>query len=295
MNDLRHGTSFSAALENRGKAFPELLISMMRAGESSGGLDKTAAKMAETYDKQHKLDGKMKSAAIYPIILLVMIVAVIIILFTFVMPQFFTLFENMTLPLPTQIMMSISEFLTTNWLYVIAGTIVAVALIITIFQQPTPKRLWDKTKLKAPVIGKLMRIIYTARFARTLSSLYVSGIPKIQSLTISRTTIGNTYIEGQFDGVINMLGNGSTLSQALSTVEGFDKKLNSTILIGEESGRLEQMLDSVADQFDYESEMATQRLVGMMEPIMIIVMAAVVGFVIVSVLLPIFNMYSSIG
>jgi type IV pilus assembly protein PilC len=211
------------------------------------------------------------------------------------MPQFTGLFSTMELPLPTQIMMGISHFLTTYWMYAIGGVIIAVALIIAIFRQPRPKYYLDRFKLKMPVIGKLMRTIYTARFARTLASLYVSGIPMIQSLHIGRNTIGNTYIESQFDSVINALGNGQTLSQALNIVDGFDAKLYSTISIGEESGRLEQMLDSVSDQFDYESEMATQRLVSLMEPIMIIVMAAVVAGVIVSVLLPIFQMYQSIG
>jgi type IV pilus assembly protein PilC len=128
-----------------------------------------------------------------------------------------------------------------------------------------------------------------------MASLYVSGIPMIQSLQIARKTLGNTYIDKQFDDVIYDLGNGRTLSQALSNVEGFDRKLNSTILIGEESGRLEQMLESVADQFDYDSEMATGRLVAMMEPLMIVIMAVIVAFVIISVMLPIFGMYGQIG
>jgi type IV pilus assembly protein PilC len=222
-------------------------------------------------------------------------VLVVIILFTFVMPQFSTMFEGMTLPLPTQVMMAISHFLTTYWLYTIGGIIIVVAVLLATFQQPRPRHALDHTKLRLPIAGKLLRTIYTARFARTLSSLYVSGIPMIQSLRIARTTIGNAYREGHFDDVISALANGRTLSQSLSIVDGFDKKLNSTILIGEESGRLEQMLDSVADQFDYESEMATQRLISFMEPVMIIIMAVIVGFVIISVLLPIFGMYQSIG
>ncbi|GHT79038.1 type II secretion system protein F [Actinomycetota bacterium] len=295
IDELRNGSTLSESMDKQGKAFPELLINMMRAGENSGGIDTTAEKMAVTYDKQHKLNSKIKSASIYPIVLVVMIVAVIIILFTFVMPQFTGLFADMELPLPTKIMMGISHFLTTYWLYFIGGVIIAVALIIATFQQPRPKYYLDRFKLKMPVIGKLMRTIYTARFARTLASLYVSGIPMIQSLHIGRNTIGNTYIQSQFTDVINALGNGQTLSQALNLIDGFDAKLYSTISIGEESGRLEQMLDSIADQFDYESEMASQRLVSLMEPIMIIVMAAVVAAVIVSVLLPIFQMYQSIG
>jgi type IV pilus assembly protein PilC len=295
IDELRRGSALSESMEKQGKAFPELLINMMRAGENSGGIDTTAAKMALTYDKQHKLNSKIKSASVYPIVLVVLIIAVIIILFTVVMPMFGDLFTDMELPLPTQVMMGISHFLTTYWMYVIGGFIIAVALLITIFKQPRPKYYLDWFKLKMPVIGKLLRIIYTARFARTLASLYVSGIPMIQSLHIGRNTIGNTYIEAQFDDVINALGNGQTLSQALNIVDGFDKKLYSTVSIGEESGRLEQMLDSVSDQFDYEAEMATQRMVSLMEPAMIVIMAGVVLAVIASVLMPIFQMYQSVG
>lgn len=295
INELRRGSTLSESMEKQGRAFPALLINMIRAGENSGGLDKTTDKMAITYDKQHKLNSKMKSASVYPIILVVLIVAVIIILFAFVMPSFSGVFANMELPLPTQVMMAISDFLVNYWYFLLAGVIIAVAMIISIFRMPGPRKAWDKFKLRVPVVGKLLRIIYTARFARTLASLYVSGIPMIQSLNIGRATVGNTYIEAQFDNVINDLGNGRTLSQAMAGVDGFDAKLQSTISIGEESGRLESMLDSVSDQFDYEAEMATQRLVSLMEPVMIIIMAVVVVAVIVSVLLPILQMYQNIG
>lgn len=295
IDDLRRGITLSDSMEREGKAFPPLLINMMRAGENSGGIDKTAEKMSVTYDKQHKLNSKMKSASVYPIILVVMIIAVIIVMFTLVLPSFTDIFGDMELPLPTQVMMAISSFLINYWHFLLAGIILAGALIVAIFRQSAPRRAWDRFKLRAPVFGRLLRIIYTARFARTLASLYASGISMIQSLVIGRSTVGNAYIESQFDGVINALGNGNTLSQAMANVDGFDSKLYSTISIGEESGRLEAMLESVAEQFDYEAEMATQRLVSLMEPIMIIVMAVVVVAVIVSVLLPIFSMYQSIG
>ena len=295
INELRRGSTLSESMELLDPAFPPLLTNMLRAGENTGGIDKTAEKMAITYDKQHKLNAKMKSASIYPIILIVLIVLVVIILFTFVLPSFMGVFGDMELPLPTMIMMGISNFLTRYWAFVLGGAIAGVALIIAIFRQPAPRKLWDAFKLKTPVFGKLLRIIYTARFARTLASLYVSGIPMIQSLRIGRATVGNAYIEAQFDKVINSLGNGRTLSMSMAEVDGFDIKLQSTIAVGEESGRLESMLDSVADQFDYEAEMATQRLVTMMEPAMIVIMAVVVVTVIVSVLLPIFSMYQSIG
>ncbi|MDR0817752.1 MAG: type II secretion system F family protein [Clostridiales Family XIII bacterium] len=295
ISDLQRGSTLSEAMTHQGRAFPELLISMMRAGESSGRMDITATKMAEQYDKQHRLDGKIKSATTYPIILVVLIVLVMVIIFTFVLPTFFDMFKDMVLPLPTRIVLAISNFLTGHFAELIVGVVIVVFALLWLFRQPGPRRAFDHFKLRLPKIKGLLSIIYTSRFARTLSSLYVSGIPMIQALSICRSTIGNKYIDSQFDMVIGDLGNGRTLSQALVKVDGFDKKLNSTIMIGEESGRLEQMLESVADQFDYDSEMASQRLVTMLEPILIVVMAVIVAFVMISVMMPIYQMYSTVG
>jgi type IV pilus assembly protein PilC len=222
-------------------------------------------------------------------------VVVVIAIFTFVLPSFFDMFEGMELPLPTRVVMAISAFLTTHWLYLLIGVVGMVAIVISVFKMPEPKHAWDHFKLRVPKVKKLLITIYTSRFARTLSSLYVSGIPMIHALNIAKATIGNKYIERQFEGVIGDLANGRTLSQSLVKVKGFEPKLYSTILIGEESGRLEQMLESVADQFDYDSEMASQRLVALLEPLLIVVMAVVVMFIMISVMMPIYQMYSNIG
>jgi type IV pilus assembly protein PilC len=293
--DLQRGSTLSEAMANRGRAFPELLISMMRAGENTGKLDSTCEKMAVTYDKEHRLNSKIHQALIYPAILIVLIIGVVLILFTFVLPQFMGLFEGMELPLPTRIVMGFSDFLLANGVWLIVGVVVVVAGLITLFRQPVPRRVLDHVKLKLPKIGSLLRIIYTARFARTLASLYVSGISMIQALTIARSTVGNKYIDSQFDAVIDALGNGRTLSQALAGVEGFESKLRSTVLIGEESGNLESMLESVADQYEYDSEVATQNLVALVEPVLIVIMATVVAFVIISVLMPIYQLYTNLG
>jgi type IV pilus assembly protein PilC len=295
IEDLQRGATLSEAMSHRGRSFPELLINMIRAGEQTGRLDQSCQKMAVTYDKEHRLNQKIKSATMYPMILVVLIIGVVLIVFTFVLPQFMTMFEGMELPLPTRIVMGISDFLIAHGILLIAGVVVFAAAMISLFRQPGPKKALDHFKLRIPKVGKLLQTIYTARFARTLASLYVSGIPMIQALSIARDTIGNKYIESQFVQVIEHLGNGRTLSQAISIVSGFEGKLKSTIMIGEESGRLEQMLESVADQFDYDSEMASQRMVALIEPVLIVVMAGVVGVVIVSVMLPIYQMYSTVG
>jgi type IV pilus assembly protein PilC len=295
IEDLQRGSTLSEAMAQLGKAFPALLVNMIRAGEQTGRMDVTALKMAETYDKEHRLNQKIRSATVYPVILVVLIVGVVLIVFTFVIPQFVGMFENMALPLPTRIVMAVSDFLISNGLYLLVGVVIAVAVLLYAFRQPGPGTALDKAKIGIPKMGKLLSTIYTARFARTLASLYVSGIPMIQALTIARGTIGNRYIESQFGNLLDALGNGQTLSQAIATIDGFEPKLRSTVLVGEESGRLEQMLESIADQYDYDSEMASQRMVSMIEPILIVVMAGIVGGVIISVMLPIYQLYGNVG
>ncbi|MEG2074427.1 MAG: type II secretion system F family protein, partial [Angelakisella sp.] len=149
--------------------------------------------------------------------------------------------------------------------------------------------------LHIPKVSKLLMTIYTARFARTLSSLYISGLSLLEAIDVSRQTIGNRYLARQFDEVLSAVRRGETLSTAILRIKGFDVKLAATILIGEESGKLDIMLSSAADAYEYDAEAATQRLTTFMEPIMIIIMAVVIGFVMISVMLPIYQFYQSMG
>jgi type IV pilus assembly protein PilC len=295
IGDLQRGSTLSEAMTKRGRVFPELLINMIMAGEQTGRLDHSCIKMAEQFDKDHRLNQKIRSATTYPMILVVLIIVVVLIIFTFVIPQFTEMFQDMDLPLPTRIVMAMSNFLIAYGPVLLGVAVVLAIALIALFRQAAPRKALDRVKLKIPKTGRLLGTIYTARFARTLASLYVSGIPMIQALTIAQATVGNKYIEAQFSEVIDHLANGRTLSQAISVVDGFENKLKSTIMIGEESGRLEQMLESVADQFDYDSEMASARMVSMIEPVLIVVMAGIVGFVIISVMMPIFQMYETVG
>lgn len=152
----------------------------------------------------------------------------------------------------------------------------------------------DQLKLKLPVIGKLLRTIYTARFARTLSSLYSSGLPIITALQVGKRTVGNTYIESQFEASIRSVRAGETLASSLALIDGFENRLASTILIGEETGSLDSMLDVIADALEYDAELAITKLTTLLEPVLIIVMGVIIGFIMIAVLLPIFQSYSAI-
>ena len=294
-HSLFSGYSLSESMEAAGGAFPPLLINMYKAAEANGTIDLTAMRMADHYMKEHRLKSKIRGAATYPSVLLGLTVVVMILIFTFILPKFFTMYGDAELPLVTQIVVGISNVLTNYFIFILIGILIIISIISVILQRKEVKIAVDRTKLSLPIFGKLLRTIYTARFSRTLSSLYSSGLTILTALQVAKGTVGNHYIASQFDDVIRDVRNGSSLSDALEKVVGYDKKLASTVLIGEESGQLEKMLLSISDSFDYEADQATQRLTTMLEPILIILMAVLIGSVMISVMLPIYNMYANMG
>lgn len=293
---IRQGEAVSDAMEQQNGAFPLLMVNMYRAAETSGKLADTAKRLAVHYEKEHQLNIKIRGATIYPKILTGLVVVVLIFIMSFILPQLTDMFDSLeTLPAATRILFGISGFVGRNWKGLIPAAVVAVVILIMLGRMPAV-RLWrDKMKLKFPVIGRLLMVIYTARFARNLSSLYSSGIPIITAMQISRKTIGNSYIERQFDAAIGCLRAGGSLSEALEKIKGFRKKLPSVVRVGEESGDLVQMLDAMADSFDYESEMAVNRLISYLEPVLITLMAVLIGFIMIAVMMPIYESYSTIG
>lgn len=296
LKQVRTGVSLSDAMAMEGAAFPPMMINMYRSAEAAGTLEATAKQMAEYYSKEYKLNKKIKSSMTYPKILGVLMVVVLLIIMGYVVPQFEELFAQMEeLPAATKILLAISEFVTEKWFLLILFGVIGFILFKLLFSIPAVHYLKDKIKLKLPKIGKLMRIIYTARFARTLASLYNAGLPIISCITIARDTIDNRYIESQFESVIKDVQAGQNLSEALAKVDGFTKKLVSSVIVGEETGTLDDMLNSAADQLEYDSEMAIQGLVSMLEPLIIVVLAVLVGFIIIAVIQPIYGSYDAIA
>ena len=293
---VRQGESISDAMEQQNGAFPLLMVNMYRAAETSGKLSETAKRLAVHYEKEHQMNRKVQGATLYPKILSVLVILVLIFIMTFILPQLTDLFDSLdTLPLPTRILFGISSFVGQHYKGLLVGIFIAVVILVILGKMPAVQLSRDRLKLKLPVIGKLLMVVYTARFARNLSSLYGSGIPILSAMQISKKTIGNSYIERQFDSAISKLRAGSSLSEALEGIQGFRKKLPSVVRVGEESGDLVQMLDAMADSFDYESEMAMNRMISYLEPALIILMAGLIGFIMISVMMPIYESYSAIG
>lgn len=292
---IRQGMPLSDAMEQQGDAFPPLMIEMYRSAEAGGTLDKTALRMAEHYDKEYKLNSKIHNAMIYPCILGALCVVVVVFILTFVLPQFQSLFDQMEeLPLVTRILYAIGDFIKTKWILLIVFIMLIITGITMLLRIPRVRLAVDKLKVRLPVFGKLLKVIYTARFARSLCSLYSAGLPMITSLQIGRKIVSNAYIDLQFDQVIAHVRSGGNLSEGLAQVDGFVNKLASSIMIGEETGSLDTMLDAIADTLDYESEMAINKMVTFLEPALIVVMALIVGFIMVAVIVPIYDSYNAI-
>ncbi len=296
LTELKKGVSLSEAMEQQ-ECFPQLMLGMVRSGEGNGNIDRVMERLSLHYEKENRLHHQVRAALTYPIILLVMCAAVVVLIVTFILPQFEELFSEMeSLPAVTESLMAFSDFLVQKWylLPVLVLVLVLVVLVRTILKIPAVRLQVDTWKVHLPIAGKLNKVIYTARFSRTLSSLYSSGMPIVGALLTAKETIGNVYVANQLEQVASMVRSGVPLSQALREVDGFLNKLSGTIFVGEESGRLDDMLDSIAVTMETEAEEATKRLMTMLEPILICLMALIVGYIIVAVMLPIYQSYEAI-
>ncbi len=295
-DSINRGNTLSQSMIQCEECFPKLMINMYSAGEMSGRLDETAIKMAKYYESENKVNTKIRNAMAYPTALAAVTVAVVLILFTFVLPVFFEMYESSgtELNILTRMLQSGSDFLIANWWILLIITLIVVIVGRQVVKMPPIALEIDRIKLKLPVIGPLLSIIYTSRFARTMSSLYSSGIQMIDAVETGAKTIGNRYLEAQFDKVVEKIRSGQPLSYSMEGVKGIEAKLNASIYIGEESGRLDSMLNSISDEYEFEADAAVERLLTYLEPMMIVIMACIIGPILVAVMLPMFNMYSLI-
>lgn len=294
---VQKGDILSVSMKQHPKVFPSLLISMVEAGELTGNLDNVLLKMSEHYTKENRINSKVKSAMMYPTILSVLVVVVVVFMLTFVLPTFITMFNQTgdALPLPTRIVMGLSDALQAYW-YIFLGVIIAVTYAVRrIGKSVEGKRFFDRIKLKMPIIKTSIAKIATSRFTRTLSTLLASGIPIIQALETSAQVTGNQVVIDGIDVVSEDIKKGIVLSSLLKKVGVFPPMMISMVNIGEESGALEEMLSKTADYYDEELDAAISKMISFIEPVMIIVMALIVGFIVIAMLLPMFDMYSNMS
>lgn len=294
--EVQKGSQVSTAIRNHPKVFPSLMVNMVESGEMSGNLDNIMERLAIHYEKDAKINSRIKGAMIYPIALSVISVVVVIFLITVILPTFTGMFTSSgtELPLPTRILLGISDFIRDYW-YIVIGAVGLLIFVVNRYLNSSVGRYqFDALKFKLPVVKGSMDKIVTARFTRTLGSLLRSGIPLIDALELAGSVTGNVVIEEKVNYIASEVEKGETLGVALKRTPTFGPMVVSMIQIGEESGSLDQMLDKSADFYEQELEDAIDRLLKLMEPLLIVVMAVVIGFIVISMALPMFDMMNTV-
>lgn len=292
-DSLHDGQSFSDALMEHKQFFPNIMIYMFKAGEANGQLSQVAITLAEQFDKENKIQKKIKTAMIYPTILAIVSIIVVLAIFIVIMPSFSEVFMDVDLPWITQALMKMSQFLVKYSYFVLGFFILFIVVFILLWKQPKVQNAWARYKIKIPKIGRFIQTIYTSRFARSLGSLYISGVNIITALELTASTVNNVYLEQQIKNASMRLKEGQSLSHAIEQVDGLDYKLVRSVSVGEESGKLDIILNSLSDEYDADASQAIEKLLALMEPVLILFLGLVVGIIVIAVLLPIYSMYSS--
>lgn len=294
--DVQTGLTLSEAMKKHPLIFPAILTNMVEAGEVSGNLDAILERMAVHFEKENKIENKVKGSAIYPAALMVVSIAVVIFMLVFVLPTFTSMFEGSDTPLPwpTKFLLDMSDSIKTYW-YIYAGVIgLLVFGLISYKRTEEGTRFFDQMKLRLPVIKGVTAKIVTSRFTRTLSTLMDSGIPLIKSMEVVSKVVNNLIIQDRITDSIEQIRKGIPLSRAIKDVGVFPPMVDSMIKIGEESGSLDDILTKTADFYDEEVEVALHKMTTLLEPIMIVGMALVIGFIVIAMYLPMFEMVNTI-
>lgn len=294
--DVQKGVTLSEAMRIHEKVFPSILINMVEAGEVSGNLDTILERMAVHFEKENKTENKVRSSMVYPIVLMVVSIAVVIFMLIFILPTFVGMFEgsDTPLPLPTRILIGLSDFLKSYW-YIFIGVVALIVFGISSYiNSESGRRFFDSIKLKLPIVkGPTVKIV-TSRFTRTLSTLMSSGIPLLRSMEVVSKVVNNKVVEEKLISGIEDIRRGVPLSRMIRDIEIFPPMVDSMVKIGEESGALDDILLKTADFYDEEVDVALTKLTSMLEPLMIVFMALIIGFIVIAMYLPMFEVVNTI-
>ncbi|MCQ9207711.1 MAG: type II secretion system F family protein [Omnitrophica bacterium] len=285
------GHPLSEALARHPKTFSNLFVAMVRSGETGGALGNILKRIADFNEKQLEVQTKVRSALAYPILMSIVGSITIIVLLTFVIPTMVGMFGDLgqNLPLPTAVLIAISDMIKNYWWLVGSASVVAFFFFTRIYKTADGRFAVDNFKISLPVFGPLIKKIEVARFARTLSTLLANGVPILESLSIVSHTVDNTVVRGEIQKAAKDVRDGSGLAQAISKSSVIPTLLVNMIAVGEESGRVDKALAKVADSYDRESDAAIKVMMSLLEPMLILVLGLVVGFIVIAMLLPIFE------
>ncbi len=288
---MRGGATFSAALEEQGNLFSRLYINMVRAGEAGGAMQAVMQRLADYLDRSAELRESIKSALIYPLILVAVAGLSVALLLVFVVPQFAQMFEDMgkALPLPTQIVIGAGNLLSGYWWLLLGLGYGGYQLFRQRLRQPEVRRAWDRRLLAMPLVGELIVKVETARFSRTLSTLVENGVSLLKALSLVKDVISNRIIAEAIEAAADQLSRGKSLSEPLLEQGVFPRLALQMMKVGEESGQLETMLGKVADMYDQEVRATVQRMLALLEPLLIVGLGVVVAGIIMSILVAIMS------
>ncbi len=290
--EVQKGSSFASSMKET-DMYPKLMVNMLESGELTGNLDEIFETLSEHYSKESKINKKIMNAMMYPIILTGVMVISLNLIFMFLIPIFVDMLAGMELPLSTRILITLSNMTKKYWYLIISATTVIIISIKKYIKSNGGKKNLDELIFKLPLLKKPTITIATSRFTRTLSTLLKNGIPLITALETSANVTNNEVIKEGIKDVVTKIKKGRSLSIAIKELEIFPPMVISMMSIGEESGNLEELLSRTADFYDDELETALQRLVSLLEPVLIVVMGVIVGFIMVSIFLPLYTMYGT--
>ncbi len=295
--DVEGGQPLSEAMSKHPRIFDKLYVNMVKAGEMGGVLDTILERLADFLEKAQALKRKIIGAAIYPVVVLLITVLILVGIMLFVIPTFKDMFADMgiTLPAPTKVLIGMSNVLMNFWFLLPTVPIGLVILFRFWVATDAGRYRWDSIKLKIPVIGTIIRKGTTARFTRTLGTLIASGVPILDGLAIVKNAIGNEVLSRAIDQVYESIREGDTIADPLAASNLFDDLVVNMVDVGEETGELDKMLMKVADQYEAEVDVAVEGMTSLLEPLLIVFMGGAVGFIVVSLFLPLVSIISNIN
>ncbi len=296
-DQVNEGSTLADALKNYTKVFPKLYINMIASAEASGSLDFVLERLADLLEAQAALKRKVMSALTYPVLMLVLCIGVVILLLAFVVPQITSIFKEQgtALPLPTQIIITLSDFTQSYWWLIIIFLIACVYGVKKYYQTPKGKKRIDRLKLNLPLVGPISIKVGSARLARNLGSMLSSGIEILTALGIVRNILGNVILEEAVESAIEGVREGKGLASELDKAKIFPRLLIHMIAIGEKTGQLDQMLNRAAKSYESEVDAVISGLTSILEPILIVFLAAIVGGILASIMLPMLEMTAFSG
>lgn len=295
--DVRQGEALHAALAKHPSVFPELYVSIVQVGEDSGTLDQAMHRLADFLEAQARIRARVQAALAYPVLMAFVGIGVLAFLFAFVVPKITRMLEDMgqDLPWPTQLLITLNSLLSSYW-WLLLIMAAGAAYFLTRYRQSEAGRLHlDRLQLKAPLFGKLLLLIITARLARTLATLLSNGVPLLKALAITRSLTSNRLLNQALATASQRVQEGGSLAAALRESALFPPMLAQLVSAGEKSGQLEDMLYRVADSYEHQTDLSITGMLSLLEPLMILVMGCLVGFVVLAILLPIFEASQGFG